>query len=463
MPTTTDLQPVIDALRAHLRGQVIDPHHPGYDDARSVWNGLIDRRPAVIARCADADDVAEAVGIAARYRPAVSIRGGGHQVAGSAICDDGLVIDLSKMNDVAIDEDLAVARAGGGATWGDVDRATQLFALATPGGEVSTTGIGGFTLGGGIGTISRAYGLACDNLRGFEIVTADGLIRRVGPDRHDDLLWAARGGGRGLGVVTSFDLGLHPLGPQVATATVFYAYEEAERILRAWRDLAPQASVQVTPQLVLWSVPPDPEIPEELHGRKSIVATAIYTGLAGEAEPALAPWRELGTPLFDASGVVAYVDLQASLDDLFPAGGRYFMKSHGLAELSDDAIAATLAWDARRPTPASLVAIRTLGGRIASVDPAASAYPHRDDRFNVSVDAVWSDPALDAEAIGWARGFWRALEPFANGGVYVNFSGLDEEPGATSERVYGASARRLAEVRRRYDPQGLFAGAARRA
>jgi FAD/FMN-containing dehydrogenase len=453
---------LIDALRTSLRGDVIDRQSPEYDEARSVWNGLIDRRPAVVARCADAQDVVSAVNVARRYRPPVTIRGGGHQVAGSSVCDDGMVIDLSAMRGVEVDPAKRIARADGGATWGDVDRATQRFGLATTGGEVSTTGIGGFTLGGGMGLLMRAHGLACDNLRAVQVVTADGELRSASPEEHADLFWAACGGGRGIGVVTSFEFDLHPLGPDVAAATVFYPYEDARGILQAWREYAPTAPDSVSPQLVLWSVPPDPTIPEALHGAKTVVLTGLYAGPVDEADAVLAPLRGFGKPLFDASGTVPYVDLQSSLDELLPAGGRYFMKSHGFDELSDEAIETLLEWDAERPTPETLTAIRTLGGAIERVTDAESAFPHRADRFNLSIDAVWSRPADDDKVIGWARGAWDALARDANGGMYVNFAGLEDEAAASADRVFRLSRNRLAEVRATYDPTGLFDLAARR-
>jgi FAD/FMN-containing dehydrogenase len=451
-----------DALRASLRGDVIDRDHPAYHQARRVWNGFIDRRPAVIARCADTGDVVEAVRAASAFRPLVSIRGGGHQVAGSAVCDDGVVIDLSGMRGVAVDPERRVARAGGGATWGDVDRATQRFGLATTGGEVSTTGIGGFTLGGGMGLLMRAHGLACDNLRSVEIVTADGEVRAASAEAHADLFWAARGGGRGIGVVTAFEFDLHRVGPDVAAAMVFYPYQHAERVLRGWRDYAAAAPESVTPQAILWSVPPDPSIPEALHGAKTVVCLGLFAGPADEADGALAPLRDLGEPLFDASGTMPYLDLQASVDDLLPPGDRYYMKSHGMRELTDAAIATLLDWDARRPNPRTLTAIRTMGGAIDRVGPAESAFPHRSDRFNLSIDACWTRPTDDAGVIGWARGAWDALAPYASGGVYVNFSGLEDESDADRERVYLESRDRLAQVRRLYDPTGLFEAAARR-
>jgi hypothetical protein len=461
-PVAVDERAMVEDLRGSLRGEVIDRSHPDYDRARQVWNGINDRNPVVIARCAGTADVVEAVRVARQQRPVVSIRGGGHQVAGSAVCDDGLVIDLSAMKGIHVDPVRRTVRAQGGVTWGELDRETQLFGLATPGGEVTTTGIAGFTLGGGMALTSRKHGLACDNLRSVEIVTADGAVRTASRDEHRDLFWAARGAGRGVGVVTSFEFDLHPLGPEVALAQYLYPYEDAERILRAWPEVAPAMPETVTPQLILWSVPEDPAIPAELHGRKVVIAMGLFAGPTAEADAALAPLAALGTPLLDLSATMPYLDVQSSVDEVFPHGGRYYMKSHGMHDLGDQAIAALLEWDATRPTPESLIAIRTLGGAVARVGPEESAFPHRSDVFNVSIDAGWQDPAMDDTAVGWARGLWDALRPHASGGVYINFSGLGDEADGLRHAVFGSSQARLADVRARYDPDGLFDTAARR-
>lgn len=453
---------MVQALRSSLRGEVIDRGHAAYDQARRVWNGLIDRRPLVIARCADTADVVETVRIAGRFRPPVSVRGGGHQIAGSGVCDEGLVIDLSAMRAVHVDADHRRARAQGGATWGDVDRETQRFGLATPGGEVSTTGIGGFTLGGGMGLLMRQHGMACDNVRSLEIVTADGAVHRASRDEHADLYWAARGGGRGLGVVTEFEYALHPLGPDVAVAQVFYPYEDAARLLKAWPEVALGAPDTVTPQIILWSIPPDPTIPTDLHGRKTVIVLGVYAGPAADGDAALAPLRAMAEPLLDVSGTMKYLEVQSSVDAVFPAGGRYYMKSHFMDALPDAAIQTAIEWYDRRPTPDTLLVIRTLGGAVSRVKADETAYPHRSAAFNVSLDSGWTDPALDAEGIGWARGTWDALAPYAAGGVYINFSGLDEEADALRGAVFGGSRDRLAEIRATYDPTGLFEGASRR-
>ncbi|MFV0131919.1 FAD-binding oxidoreductase [Streptomyces sp. HMX87] len=454
---------IADQLRSSLRGEVIGRGHPGYDEARAVWNGLIDRRPALIARCSGTADVVEAVRVTRRHRPVVSIRGGGHQVAGSAVCDDGLVIDLSRMKGVHVDPAARTARAQAGVTWGELDRETQLHELAAPGGEVSVTGIAGLTLGGGLGLVMRAHGLSCDSLRSLQIVTADGVVRTASRDQEPDLFWAARGGGRGIGVVVSFEFDLHPLGPEVAAVQVLHPYERAEAVLRAWRDATDATPETVTPELALWSIPPDPAIPQDLHGSNVVFAAAMCAGPPGaDATAALAPQRQLGPPLIDMSETVPYVALQSSQDELFPDGGRYFMKSLFLDELSDEAIKTLVDWDSRRPTPESLTVVRTLGGAVARVGGDDSAFAHRSARYNVSFDAGWQDPALDETGTGWARSAWDALKPFASGGTYVNFAGLSEDADELRGAIFGRHEERLERIRASYDPEGLFAPAARR-
>ncbi|MFF4981319.1 FAD-binding oxidoreductase [Streptomyces sp. NPDC001046] len=441
---------------------MIDRAHPGYDEARAVWNGLIDRRPAVVARCSGTADVVEAVAAAREHRPVVSIRGGGHQVAGSAVCDDGLVIDLSGMKGVHVDPTARTARAQAGVTWGDLDRETQVHGLITPGGEISATGIAGLTLGGGFGFVMRTFGLSCDSVRSLEIVTADGRVRTVDREQEPDLFWALRGGGRGLGVVTSFEFGLHALGPEVAGVLVLHPYEHAEQVLRAWRDATYAAPRTVTPELLLWSVPADPAIPPELHRVNCVMVGAVYGGPPGDgATAALAPQRQLGPPLADLSGTLPYVMLQGANTWRFPDGERYFMKSHFMEELTDEAIRTLLDWDSRRPTPESLIVVRTLGGAVADVDPDDSAFAHRSARFNVSIDAGWQDPAMDEAAIAWARSAWEAMKPFSSGGTYVNFAGLAEDAGELRGAVFGSHEERLERTRAAYDPEGLFAPAAR--
>lgn len=448
-------------LHAAIEGDVVTPEHPDYDTARRVWNGVIDRRPAVIAMCRSTADVVEAVRVARQHRIEVAIRAGGHQIAGSGVCDDGLVIDVSSMNQVQVDPDARIARVAAGARWGDVDRATQQHGLATTGGEVSVTGVAGLTLGGGMGLLQRAFGLACDNLRSIEIVTADGVVRTASATEHTDLFWAARGAGRGLGVVTAFEFDLRPLGPEVAAAWVVYPDDDARVVARAFRDLALAAPESVSPELMLWSVPPDPEIPAELHGRPVAMVLGLFAGPAAEATSVLAPFAELGTPMMDLGGRFPYAELQSSADDLFPDDGRYYFKSHFADDLDEDAIETLVTSFERRPNELSLVAVRTLGGAIDRVGSHESAYPHRGRRFNVSFDAAWTGAQNDGALIGWARDSFRAFTDHATGGVYINFAGFDDESDVSTSDVFGNEAR-LAEVRSEYDPAGVFATAATR-
>lgn len=415
------------------------PEHGDYAVARRVWNKLVDRRPAVIALCASTADVVEAVGMAVDQRLPVSIRAGGHQVAGSAVCDDGLVIDLSAMRVIHVDPVARVVRLRPGVTWHELDRSTQRYGLVVPGGEVGTTGVAGVALGGGLGHLTRAHGLSCDSLRSVELVTADGAVRTAGPD----LMWAARGCGRGLGVVTALEFDLHPLGPDVATAHVVYPYDRARQVIRAWREAALAAPSTVTPQLVL----------RHVGGERAVAVGGVYAGPPAESEAALAPLRHLARPLRDMSTVTSYTE--PAPRDTRPQRG--YMKSHFLDALTDEAIDELLDVDARRTEPCSVV-IRTLGGAVTRVGAAQSAFPHRDSAFNLNVHATWQDAALDDPVIGWCRDAWKALRTHANGGIYLNFPGLEDE--IDMESMYGASTTSLQKLRAAHDPDGVFAWAA---
>jgi FAD/FMN-containing dehydrogenase len=311
-----------------------------------------------------------------------------------------------------------------------------------------------------MGHLQRRFGLSCDNLRALEMVTADGVVRRVDRDQHPDLFWAARGGGRGLGVVTSLEFDLHPVGPEVAVAQYVFPYEDAESVMRRFRDIAPTMPETVSPQLVLWSIPPDPSIPEEMHWKKAVFALGVYSGPAHEVGDLFSPLASLGDPLIDLSGTYPYTAVQSDIDALIPDGIRAYMKSHFADELSDAAIATLLEHDALRPSPVSLIAIRTLGGAVARVGADDTAYPHRNAVFNVSIDAFWDEPSTDEAAIAWARAMWDAFTPFSNGGVYINFSGMYDEAEETLPLVQGAHAARLNQVRATHDPDGIFAAAA---
>ena len=460
-PSLASVPPdAIETLRHALLGPVLVAGDADYDAARRVWNGLIDRRPSLIARCDGVSDVVDAVAFARRHHLPVSIRGGGHQIAGNGVCDDGVVIDLSTMTAVHIDPTARTARVQAGARWRHVDRAAQLFGLATTGGQMSATGIAGLTLGGGMGLTQRAFGLACDNLRSIEIVTADGVVRTASRDEHPDLFWAARGGGHSIGVVTSFEFDLHPLGPDVAVCQVAYSFSDAESVLKGWSQAALEAPRSISPQAVLWTLPQHPAVPETMHGTKAVLVAAVYAGEPADADAVLAPFRSLATPLVDLTAIMPYTAAQAAFDAFFPDGGRYYFKSHFLDELTDDAIATLIACDAARPTKETLVGIRAMGGAIDDTNVEDSAYPHRRARFNLSLDGVWSDPADDPTVIEWVRSTWTTMEPFGNGGVYVNFAGLQHEPDIAPHALLGPNVERLNTIRADYDPDHVFTNAA---
>jgi FAD/FMN-containing dehydrogenase len=449
----------VGRFRAAMRGETFAPGDGGYEAARAVWNGLIDRRPGLIVRCTGAADVIDAVGFAREHGLLVAVRGGGHNVAGTAVCDGGLVIDLSAMRGVRVDPAAGTAR-GGGATWGDLDRETQAFGLATAGGVVSTTGIAGLTLGGGLGWLRRAHGLSCDNVVSFDVVTADSRLRTVSETREPDLFWALRGGGGNFGVVTSFEYRLHPVGPMVTLCAPLYAAEPpdaAARVLRAWRDAVAEAPDEITAEALFWTVPAAPDFPEEAHGRRVIVLPAVSIAPPEEAERSLAPLRELGEPVADLSGPIPWVALQTAFDALFPAGElRYYWKSLYLSALGDDVIDVLVARAVDRPSPATLVAVWLLGGAMARVPAEATAFGRRDAPFMISVDSTWAEPAESERNVAWTRELWSDLQAFSSGGVYLNFPGLGEEREALVRAAYGDNYARLVELKGRYDPTNLF-------
>src|SRR5262245_12008770 len=353
-PTATVANVDADALQAfamQMRGPVLTPENPGYEEGRLIWNGLIDRRPALIAQCSGAADVVDAVNFAREHGLLVSIRCGGHNVAGNAVNEGGLVIDLSLMRGVHVEAATGVVRVQGGATLGDVDRETQLFGLAVPAGVVSTTGVAGLTLHGGAGHLRRKHGLTIDNLLSVEIVTADGELRRASTTENEDLFWAVRGAGSNFGVVTSFEFQAHPVGPMVMVGAVFYPFEDVRTLLPAWRDYVSSAPNELSAIVLCWSVPPHEPFPPEHHGKPVVVVAAMYAGPVEEGEPVVQPLRELGEPLIDLSGPWPWLGLQSGFDALYPAGGFYYWKSRALAELSTAAIDDIAHFAARRPAP----------------------------------------------------------------------------------------------------------------
>jgi FAD/FMN-containing dehydrogenase len=455
--STVPVRPhAFDALSARLAGALITLGHPDYDTARRIWNGMIDKRPAAIARCADADDVALAVRFAAERGLPLAVRGGGHNVAGTAVVDDGLVIDLSTMRSVRLDASRRSVRVQGGATWGDVDPVTAPLGLAAAGGVVSETGVAGLALSGGVSHQRRRDGMTVDNLLSAEVVLADGRIVSASADEHPDLYWALRGGGGNFGVVTTFELQLHDLGPEVFALNVAYPIEDAERVLPAWRDAVADAPDELSTAGLIWSLPHVDELPEPLRGRPYVGVAGMWAGDADDGDRATRALRELATPLVDMSARIDYLDLQRSLDPVFPPSLRYYWKALYLDGLSDDAIATTVDWSERRPSNDTLVIIRHVGGAISRVGTDETAFGDRSSEWMLSVDATWRDPADDGRNIEWTRAFWDAARPFSHGKTYFNFPGLLEDGDAAVRTSYGANHDRLARIKAAYDPENVF-------
>lgn len=452
----TQLDTAIDGLRARFAGRLILGTDPEYDQARRVWNGMIDKRPALVARCASADDVVAAVTFGREHDLAVAVRGGGHSAAGKGTCDGGIVIDLSLMNEVTVDAGTQTARAQGGATWATFDAATQAVGLATPGGVVSTTGIGGLTLGGGYGWLARRYGLACDNLLAVELVTADGGRVTCNQTVNAELFWALRGGGGNFGVATSLTYRLHPVGPQVLGGLIGWPLDQAADVLAFHREQTRQAPAELGIEIALLTTPPLPFIPDHLHFQPGIAASFCWSGEIDEGREVIRPWLEFGPPPIRMVQPMPYTSMQSQLDPLFPPGRHVYWKSGYLSELTDDAINAAVSLAARVRSPFSLGYFVLWGGAVASVDPDGTAFGERGGRFLYNASSTWEDPTEADANVAWAREFHDAMQPSATGGVYVNFLSGDEG----SDRVkaaYGAvKFDRLATLKATYDPDNLF-------
>ena len=446
----------VAVLAERLTGEVISPEHPEYDAARRVWNGMIDRRPAVIARCADADDVATAVRFAAQHELPLAVRGGGHNVAGTAAVDDGLVIDLSAMRALRVDESGRTVHVQGGATWADVDRVTAPLGLATTGGVVSETGVAGLALSGGVSHQRRRDGMTIDNLVSAEVVLADGGRVRASAGEHADLYWALRGGGGNFGVVTALELRLHELGPEVFGLHVAYSIDDADRVLSGWRDAVADAPDELSTAGLVWSLPVVDELPEHLRGLPYVGVAGMWAGDPADGERATKRLRELAVPLVDMSARMQYLDFQRSLDPFFPAGRRYYWKALYLDGLSDAAIDTTVEWSERRPSDDTLVIIRHCGGAISRVDAEETAFGDRSSEWMLSIDSTWHDPADDETNIAYTRAFWDAAVPFSNGQTYFNFPGLLEDGDAAVRSSYGSNHARLARIKAAYDPDNRF-------
>jgi FAD/FMN-containing dehydrogenase len=457
-PWPRDFSPAVESLCRTIAGEAFVAGDAGYDSARAVWNAMIDRRPAVIVRCKDATDAIAAVNLARDWNLPVSIRGGAHNVAGHAVCDDGVMIDLSSMRAVRVDPERRRARVEGGATWGDVDGATQAFGLATPGGLISDTGVGGLTLSGGIGWLRSRYGLCIDNLAAADVVTADGRLVHASADENADLLWALKGGGGNFGVVTMFEFKLHPVGPQMMFCAPIYPLEAGSGPIRFWRDFLRDKNDDVGSLVEFSTIPHDPAYPRGAWGRRVYTMAAVYAGEAQEGAALLQPLRELAEPVIDFSGQMSYCEVQKVFDAIIPFGQyRCYWKSHYLSALTDAIIEEIVAGNAAPPSPNTLSSIWNFGGATARVAADATAFGDRSMPFMLSIDSIWREAADDQANIAWTRAFWQRMQPHSHHRrMYLNFPGLGEEGERLLQDSFGANYARLQAIKRKYDPNNVF-------
>lgn len=444
----------VDALRATFRGPLVGPDDPDYDVARTVWNAMVDKRPAVVARCTGPADVVAAVNFGREHGMPVAVRGGAHSAAGKATCDDGIVIDLSLMKGIRVDPATQTVRAQGGVKWGDFDHETQAVGLAAPGGVISTTGIAGLTLGGGFGWLTRRFGLSCDNLLSVDLVTAAGEQLVCNNDENADLFWALRGGGGNFGVATSFEFQLHPVGPLIFGGLIGWPLAQAPEILAFHREQTRSAPDELGISAAFVTAPPLPFVPEALQFKPAVAIILCWSGDVDEGREVVQPWLDLAPPI-QMVEALPYTFMNSIQDDLAPPGRQSYWKSGFLAELTDDAIAAAAGVAAKVPSPFSLAEMVLWGGAAGRVGADETAFGQRDGRFLFNAVSMWEDPAAKDPNVAWAREFYDALQPYATEGVYVNF--LSEEGDQRVVEAYGSEKyARLARIKAQYDPDNLF-------
>jgi FAD/FMN-containing dehydrogenase len=436
---------VVDELKKTLRGELIRSGEPGYDQARKIWNGMIDKHPALIVRCSGVGDVIDAVSFARENDLVLAVRGGSHSAAGLAMCDDGLVIDLTGMRAVRVDPRAQTMHVQGGALWADVDRESQIFGLATTGGTVSNTGVGGLTLGGGLGWLMGKYGFACDNLLSVDLVTADGKCTTASPTEHPDLFWALRGGGGNFGVATSFEFQLHQVGPQVLGGLVIHPLTAARDVLRFYRDFCASLPDEAEAYGAMLTSP---------DGHPVVAMLLGFNGPLDEGERVLAPARQFGSPVADLVGPMPYVQRQQLIDDLGTHGVHRYWKSGFATQLSDQFIDLMVEQANAMISPLTTLGLFYVHGAAAGIAPDATAFGLRGNQWDFDIISQWTNPAEAAVHVQWTRQFWAAAEPFTTGAVYVNHI-ADDEPGRV-HAAYGGNYDRLLSVKRQYDPQNLF-------
>ncbi|MDW5312723.1 FAD-binding oxidoreductase [Rhizobium sp. PL01] len=451
---TTVSAAAIEAFAWQQRGDVLDADDASYDEVRAIWNGMIDRKPALIVRCAGAADVLRAVRFASDNRLLVAVRGGGHNIAGNAVCEGGVMIDLSPMTSVRVDAAAKRAWVEPGATLADVDSETQSFGLAVPTGINSTTGIAGLTLGGGFGWITRKFGLTIDSLVSADVVTADGNLVRASATENSDLFWALRGGGGNFGIVTAFEFKLHDLGPQVTAGLVVHPFEDAKSVLEQYRQVLETAPDELTCWAVMRQAPPLPFLPQEWHGKEVLVLAMCYCGDAASGEAATARLRSIGNPIADVVGPSPFSGWQQAFDPLLTPGARNYWKSHDFMALSDRTIDILLDAVRKLPGPECEIFIAHVGGAAGRIAADATAFPQRNAHFVMNVHARWREPGMDDACIGWARQLFEAAKPYSTGTAYINF--MPEDEGDRVAAAYAGNYQRLSEIKRRYDPHNLF-------
>ena len=443
----------VQDFASRLRGELIQPTDPTYDSARKVYNAMIDKHPALIARCADVADVIAGVNFAREHHLTLAVRGGGHNGPGLGVCDDGLVLDLSLMKGIRVDPAARTVRVEGGCTWGAVDHATHPFGLATPSGFISSTGVGGLTLGGGIGYLARTYGLTIDNLQEVDMVLADGRFVTANAKENPDLFWAVRGGGGNFGVVTSFLFKLHPVST-VYGGPMIWPLEQAAELLKFWRDFIMAAPEDINGWFAFITVPPAPPFPEQFHMKKMCAVVWCYTGPLDQAEERFKPIRAFGPPAVDFAGAIPFPALQSLFDALYPAGLQWYWKADFFRELNDQAIDLHVKYGAQLPTMHSTMHIYPINGAAHQVGTADTAFNFRDVNFAQVIVGVDPDPSQNSRMIAWAKDYWLALHAYSAGGAYVNM--VMDEGEDLVKAAYGNNYARLAQVKAVYDPKNLF-------
>ncbi len=443
----------VQELASRLRGALIRRGDAGYEQARQVYNGMIDRHPALIARCVDVADVIACVNFARDHQLALAVRGGGHNGPGLGTCDDGLVIDLSEMKGIRVDPAARTVRVEGGCTWGEVDHATHPFGLATPSGFISTTGVGGLTLGGGIGYLARSLGLTIDNLLGVDMVLADGSFVTASTKEHPDLFWAVRGGGGNFGVVTSFLFQLHPIST-VYGGPMLWPFDQAADLLKFWRDFILNAPEEINGWFGFVTVPPAPPFPEQFHLQKMCAIVWCYSGALDQADKAFQPIRATMPPAVDFAGPIPWPVLQSLFDALYPKGLQWYWKTDFFTNLSDRAIELHLKYGAQLPTMHSTMHLYPISGAVHRPGPGDTAFSFREANFAEVIVGVDPDPANNERMIQWARDYWMALHPYSAGGGYINM--MMDEGTDTVQAAYRDNYARLAQIKARYDPGNLF-------